>query len=123
VQGFVVPVPEANEQAYREMAEKAWETFRRHGALRVVEAWQDDVREGKQTDFLRSVRTQPGEKVVFAFVEWPSRAACDAAAERMQAEMQPPADGMPFDGKRMIYGGFEPIVELTRQGAPAGAER
>jgi uncharacterized protein YbaA (DUF1428 family) len=116
VQGFVIPVPEAKKQVYREMAEAAWEMFRGYGALRVVEAWQDDVPEGKQTDFFRSVKTQPGEKVVFSFMEWPSREVCDAASEKMQSEVQPPsADAMPFDGKRMIYGGFRPIVELTRR--------
>ena len=95
VQGFVVPVPEANKERYRAMAEEAWETFRGQGALRLVEAWQDDVPEGKQTDFFRSVKAKPGEKVVFSFVEWPSREVCDAAAERMQAEAQPPsADAM-----------------------------
>lgn len=120
VQGFVVPVPEASREAYRKTAEEAWPTFQRLGALRLVEAWQDDVREGRQTDFFRSVKTQPGEKVVFAFIEWPSRAVCDAAAKRMEAEMPPPsAAQMPFDGKRMIHGAFEPLVELTRPVAPA----
>jgi uncharacterized protein YbaA (DUF1428 family) len=117
VQGFVVPVPEAKKEAYRKMAEEAWETFRGYGALRIVEAWQADVPQGKQTDFFRSVKAEPGEKVVFSFVEWPSREVCDAASEKMQAEMQPPPAGeMPFDGKRMIYGGFAPVVELARQG-------
>jgi uncharacterized protein YbaA (DUF1428 family) len=115
VQGFVVPVPEAKKEAYRKMAEDAWEMFRGYGALRVVEAWQDDVPQGKQTDFFRSVKAKPGEKVVFSFMEWPSREVCDAAAAKMQAEMQPPpGDEMPFDPKRMIYGGFEPVVELTK---------
>lgn len=119
VQGFVVPVPDAKKEAYRAMAETAWETFRDYGALRIVEAWQDDVPEGKRTDFFRSVKTQPGEKVVFSFVEWPSREVCDAASARMQSEAQPPsADAMPFDGKRMIVGGFRPVVEL--EGSSAG---
>jgi uncharacterized protein YbaA (DUF1428 family) len=116
VQGFVVPVPEAKKEVYRKMAEAAWEMFRGYGALRIVEAWQDDVPEGKQTDFFRSVKAKPGEKVVFSFVEWPSREVCDAASARMQADVQPPpADEMPFDGKRMIYGGFQPVVELNRR--------
>jgi len=113
VQGFVVPVPEARKEAYRAMADEAWEMFRGYGALRLVEAWQDDVPAGKQTDFFRSVKAEPGENVVFSFVEWPSREVCDAASAKMQADMQPPSpDRMPFDGKRMIYGGFEPVVEL-----------
>lgn len=115
VQGFLIPVPDAKKEAYRKMAEEAWEMFRGYGALRVVEAWQDDVPEGKQTDFFRSVKTKPGEKVVFSFMEWPSREVCDAAAEKMQAEMQPPAGvEMPFDPQRMIYGGFVPVVELSK---------
>jgi uncharacterized protein YbaA (DUF1428 family) len=124
VQGFLLAVPDANQEAYRKLAEESWQTFQRFGALRVVEAWQDDVPEGKQTDFSRSVKARPDEKVVFSFIEWPSRAVWEAAARRMEAEMQPPpADQMPFDGKRMIYGCFEPVVELTRKGAPAGGER
>ena len=113
VQGFVVPVPETNQEAYRKMADEAWPMFRGYGALRLVEAWQDDVPQGKRTDFFRSVKAQPGEKVVFAFIEWPSLEVCTAAAAKMQAEAQPPsAADMPFDGKRMIYGGFEPVVEV-----------
>lgn len=111
VQGFALPVPEANKEAYRQMAQDAWGDFQGYGALRMLECWQDDVPEGKQTDFFRAVIAEPGEKVVFSFIEWPSREVCDAAEQKMQAEMQPPAD-MPFDGKRMIYGGFVPVVEL-----------
>lgn len=113
VQGFVIPVPEGKKEAYRKMAEEAWEFFKEYGALRVVEAWQDDVPEGKQTDFFRTVKAEPGEKVVFSFMEWPSREVCDAAGEKMQSDerMQAPPE-MPFDPKRMIYGGFKPVVEL-----------
>lgn len=114
VQGFVVPVPADKKEAYRKMADDAWEMFRGYGALRVVEAWQDDVPEGKQTDFFRTVKAEPGEKVVFSFIEWPSREVCDEAAKKMQEEMKEAAQQeMPFDGKRMIYGGFRPVVELT----------
>lgn len=111
MQGFVLPVPETSKEAYRKMAEDAWSMFQSYGALRVIEAWQDDVPQGKRTDFFRTVQAGPDEKVVFSFIEWPSRAVCDAAAERMQAEMTPP-DVMPFDGKRMIWGGFTPVLEL-----------
>ena len=120
VQGFVLAVPEANKEAYRKMATKAWDMFGGYGALRLVEAWQEEVPEGKQTDFFRSVQARPDEKVVFSFVEWPSREACDAASAKMQAEVQPPSpDELPFDGKRMIYGGFQPVVERIRQTAGA----
>ncbi|WP_255406054.1 DUF1428 domain-containing protein [Novosphingobium sp. CF614] len=114
VQGFVVPAYGDKMEAYRKMSEDAWAMFRDYGALRQVEAWQDDVPEGKQTDFFRTVKIEPGEKVAFSFIEWPSRAVCDAAMERMHAEMTPP-DDIPFDAKRMIYGGFQSIVELNRQ--------
>ena len=89
--------------------------FKGYGALRVVECWQDDVPEGKQTDFFRAVKAEPNENVVFSFMEWPSRAVCDAAAEKMKNDpnMQlPEGTEMPFDGKRMVYGGFNPVIAL-----------
>lgn len=113
LQGFVVPVLPGRQEAYRQMAEDAWALFSEFGALRVVEAWQDEVPAGKQTDFFRAVKAEPGESVVFAFMEWPSREVCDAAAAKMQSDerMKMPAD-VPFVGQRMIYGGFTPVVEL-----------
>ena len=84
----------------------------------MVAAWQDDVPEGKQTDFFRAVNAQPGEKVVFAFMEWPSRDICDEAAKAMMSgDAMPMPEDMPFDGKRMIYGGFAPVVTLEKQDA------
>jgi uncharacterized protein YbaA (DUF1428 family) len=113
VQGFLIPVPERRREDYRKMADDAWEMFKGYGATSVVEAWGDDVKEGKQTDFYRAVKAEPGEKVVFSWMTWPDRATCDAASVKMQndPEMKMP-DDMPFDGKRMIWGGFEPIVVL-----------
>jgi uncharacterized protein YbaA (DUF1428 family) len=113
VQGFIIPVPAAKQEAYRKMADEAWDMFKDFGALRVVEAWQDDVPEGKQTDFFRSVNAEPGEKIVFSFMEWPSREVCADAEQKMMSDerMQAPPD-MPFDPKRMIYGGFTPILEV-----------
>lgn len=109
VQGFIVPVPSAKREAYRQLADDMWPQFKEHGALRLVEAWGDDVPDGKRTDFRRSVKAAPDETVVFAFLEWPSREVCDAASK----QMQPPAGlEMPFDAKRMVYGGFETIVTL-----------
>lgn len=113
VQGFVLPARDRD--GYRKMAAEAWPIFAGYGALQVVETWQDDVPAGKQTDFFRSVKTEPGEQVVFAWMLWPSREVCDAAAEKMQSDerMQAPPDGgMPFDPGRMIYAGFLPVVEL-----------
>jgi len=117
VQGFIVPVPEAKRDDYRKMAEDAWTMFKGYGATSVVEAWGDDVPEGKHTDFYRAVKAEPGEKIVFSYMTWPSREVCDAAAEKMQNDPEmkmPEGMEMPFDGKRMVYGGFEPVVILNK---------
>ncbi len=113
VQGFVVPVRSDRQDDYRTMAAAAWPMFERYGALRVVEAWQSDVPEGETTDFYRAVKAEPGESVVFSYMLWPSREACEAAAAKMQndPDMTMP-DDMPFDPRRMIFAGFEPVVEL-----------
>ena len=111
--GYVLPVPDGNKDAYRALAEKASQVFRDHGATRVVEAWGDDVPDGKVTDFARAAHKQDGETVVFSWVEWPSKEARVAGWEKVMADerMQPDGTEDPFDGKRMIYGGFAPIVE------------
>ncbi len=111
--GFVAPVKAGNKQAYLDMATKAAVVFQEHGATRVVEAWGDDVPDGKTTDFKMAVKAEPDESIVFSFVEWPSKAARDAGwAKIMKDErMQPGDNPMPFDGKRMIYGGFSPVVD------------
>jgi uncharacterized protein YbaA (DUF1428 family) len=111
--GYVLPVPDGNKDAYRALAEKASRVFRDHGATRVVEAWGDDVPDGKVTDFARAAHKQNGETVVFSWVEWPSKEARVAGWEKVMADerMQPDGTEVPFDGKRMIYGGFTPIVE------------
>jgi uncharacterized protein YbaA (DUF1428 family) len=119
IQGFIVPVPADKQDAYREVAEKFWPIAHDFGATEHVEAWEADVRDGKQTDFRRSVKIRDGEKVVFAWVFWPDKATCDASHEKMMSDprMQEFGNDMPFDGKRLVYGGFEPIVE---EGKPAG---
>jgi len=111
--GYVLPVPDGNKDAYRALAEKASQVFRDHGATRVVEAWGDDVPDGKVTDFARAAHKQNGETVVFSWVEWPNKEARVAGWEKVMADerMQPDGTEVPFDGKRMIYGGFAPIVE------------
>jgi uncharacterized protein YbaA (DUF1428 family) len=111
--GYVVPVPKGNKQAYREMAAKAADVFKEYGATRVVEAWGDDVPNGEVTDFRRAVKAKEGENVVFSFVEWPDKATRDAAWPKIMEDkrMQPDPDKMPFDGKRMFWGGFRPILD------------
>ena len=115
VQGFIIPVPAGKREDYRKMAEDAWVMFKDYGALRVVEAWGDDVPDGKVTDFRRAVKAEPDENVVFSFMEWPAREVCDAAAKKMMSagKMKPPQGmPMPFDMKRMVYGGFTRVVTL-----------
>ena len=115
--GYLVPVPNANKEAYRDMARKAATVFKDHGALRVVEAWGDDVPDGKVTDYKGAVKAEEGENVVFSFVEWPSKQVRDAGWKAVMEDERmktPPAD-MPFDGKRMIYGGFQPILDTARE--------
>ena len=111
--GYVVPVPSGNKKAYREMATKAAEVFKEYGATRVVEAWGDDVPDGKVTDFKRAVKARDDETVVFSFVEWPDKATRDAAWPRIMEDrrMQPDRDKMPFDGQRMFWGGFKPLLD------------
>lgn len=115
VQGFIVPVPEDKRDAYRAMAEQATEAFIDYGAIRVVEAWGEDVPDGKVTDFKRAVQASDDEVVVFSWIEWPDKATCDAGAERMQNDerFKMPAE-MPFDGKRMIWAGFAPFLDISQ---------
>ena len=119
--GFVAAVPEGRKADFVAHAREAWEAiFRPLGALSQVECWGDDVPDGEVTSFPMAVRAEPGEVVVFSWIEWPDRATHDAANAAMRA---PDADlaarleamaAMPFDGKRMIHGGFAPVVELRR---------
>lgn len=113
VDGFVAAVPDANRDAYVRLATDAARVFKAHGALRVVECWGDDVPEGKLTSFPMAVRREPGETVVFAWIVWPDKATRDAAHPKVEAAMRtrPDTDPVPFDGKRMIYGGFEMVVD------------
>lgn len=113
VDGYLLPVPEANRSQYRDLARKCADVFLEHGALRVVEAWGDDVPAGKTTDYRRAVLLEDGESVVFSWIEWPSRQVRDAAWPRLMADerMKPDSGRMPFDGKRMIWGGFETILD------------
>ena len=115
VQGFIVPVPNDKREAYRKMAEDVWTLFKDYGALRLVEAWDDHVPAGKVTDFRRAVKAGADEKIVFSFIEWPSRTVCDAAHAKMAEDdrmKMTPGQEMPFDGKRLVHGGFTPVVDL-----------
>ena len=111
--GFVVPVPEANKDAYRQSAADGAPLFQEFGVQRHIEAWESDVPEGKVTDFHKSVDAKADEKVVFSWFEYPSREARDSANEKMMNDprMKELGANMPFDGQRMIVGGFDAIVE------------
>lgn len=114
VDGFVVAVPAANRDAYRQHAAQAAPLFMEFGATRLVECWGDEVPGGKLTDFRRAVDAKADEVVVFSWIEYPSKAVRDAAHERMMNDprMKAMAGEMPFDGRRMIFGGFAPILDV-----------
>jgi uncharacterized protein YbaA (DUF1428 family) len=113
IDGFVLAVPVANRDAYLAHATKAAAVFRKHGALRVIECWGDDVPEGTLTSFTLAVQRKDNEAVVFSWIEWPSREARDAGMAKVMAdpEMDMDPSSMPFDRKRMVFGGFRTIVE------------
>jgi uncharacterized protein YbaA (DUF1428 family) len=112
-EGFIAPVPEANKDAYRTHATNFASLSPEFGIGRHVEAWDNDVPEGKLTDYRKAVDAKPDEKIVLAFFEYPNRQARDAANEKFMSDprMADMGKDMPFDGKRMIMGGFEAIVE------------
>ena len=114
--GFVVPVSEGKRDAYRELASKMAKVFRQKGATHVVEAFGNDVPKGEVTDFYRAVKAEEGEGVVFSFIEWPDKATRDEAWKAIMADesLRPEGD-MPFDGKRMFWGGFEKILDTAEQ--------
>jgi len=115
VQGFVIPVPKANKEAYTKVAEASGVIFQEYGAVRIVENWSETTPDGKVTDFKMAVKAEADEAVVFSWIEWPDKATCDAAAEKMQNDARFEKMGeMPFDGKRMIYAGFDPIYETSK---------
>jgi uncharacterized protein YbaA (DUF1428 family) len=114
VDGFVVPVPEGAKDEYRALATKMGGKCKALGALHYFEGWGDDLQHGKVTDFFMAVKAEEGENVVFSFIVWPDKQTRDSGWEKLMAdpEMQPGANPMPFDGKRMFWGGFQPMVEL-----------
>jgi len=120
VDGFVIAVPTANKAAFVEHAEHFDRMLMSEGALRVVECWGTDVPHGKQTDFFGAVKATDDETVCFSWVEWPDRATRDACHAKMKAMMESGEFAelagdhaqMPFDGARMIFGGFETVVNL-----------
>lgn len=116
VDGFVIAVPKANKDLFIEHAKKGDAVFMEYGATRILECWGDDVPKGEQTDFYRAVNAKDDEAVLFSWVEWPDKTVRDQARPKVMADprMKPENNPMPFDGKRLIYGGFQPVVTLGR---------
>ncbi len=113
VDGFIVAVPKANREAYIRHAAEAAPIFLEMGVTRHVEAWASDIPDGKVTDFRKAVQATEDEDVVFAWFEYPDRATRDAVGQKMMSDprMEQMGQSMPFDGKRMIYGGFATLLD------------
>ena len=121
IDGFVLAVPTADRQKFIDHAATANQVFIEQGATRAFECWGDDVPDGKQTDFRRAVQAKDDETVVFSWIEWPDKATRDRVFAKMDEltktdeRISPEKNPMPFDGKRMIFGGFEPVVMLPKR--------
>ena len=121
ISGFVSPVPTGNKEQYRRFAADSVAMFKGHGTTRLMEAWENDVPSGEVTDFRRAVDARDGEVIVFSWQEFPDKAVADAAGERIMNDpaMDEMMGKMPYDGSRMIYGGFDGLFEVgTRDGKP-----
>lgn len=113
IDGCVIAVPNANKTAYLEHCQKAAEVFKDHGALKLVECWGDDIPDGEVTSFPLAVKCKEDETVCFSWILWPSKQARNEGMAKVMADprLHPDTNPMPFDGKRMIYGGFEVVVD------------
>ena len=111
ITGFLTPVKTADKERYVKSAEKSWPLFQKYGALEQVETWGEDVPDGKVTSFPMAVKKGDDEVVVFSWLRWPDRATADKCWEQMQSDPAFSDMDMPFDGKRMMWGGFAPIFE------------
>ena len=111
IDGFVIAVPKANKEKFIQHAATVDVLFKEFGALRIVECWGDDVPDGKVTSFPMAVQLKPDEVVVFSWIEWPSKQVRDAGMAKIMADPRMQGE-MPFDGKRMIYGGFQAVFEI-----------
>ncbi len=117
VTGFLLAVPEKNKEAYRKMAEDYWPLFKEYGCLSVQENWGVDVPDGKVTSFPMAVKKEAGEVVVFSWMVWPDKETCDKGWQEIQKDPRmSEISEMPFDGKRMMWGGFEPLVRFSAKG-------
>lgn len=111
-QGFLCAVPEKNKERYRAAALKGWEIFRRFGAVEMVETWGVDIPDGKVTSFPMATKMEAGDTVVFSWIVWPDRETADAATRKMMEDPAMAEMDMPFDGMKMMWGGFEELVHV-----------
>jgi len=115
IAGFVIPVPADKREAYRRWAENGAKLFKEYGCLEIVESWEDNVPAGQQTDFRRAVDAKAGEKIVFTWQVWPDKATLDSVEAKMHEDERFEVSGeIPFDAKRLIYGGFTPLHTMGR---------
>ena len=112
IDGLVTPVPADKKKAYVESEKQRAALLKECGATRIVDAWGDDVPDGKVTDYKGAVKANPDEKIVYSWIEWPSKEIRDKGWEKLMKDPRMQPSQMPFDGKRMIYGGFSPILDL-----------
>ena len=114
IDGFVVAVPSKNKEAYKASANRGWALFKEYGAERMMECWGDDVPDGKVTDFKRAVQAKPDETIVFSWIVWPSKEVRNAGQAKMKDDPRMKDMEMPFDGQRMIWGGFDVLVDVKK---------
>ena len=114
IDGFVIPCAKAKRLEFIDHAHRIDKFFLEWGATEVIECWEDDVPKGENTDFRCAVKATDDEDVIFSWIVWPDKATRDAAMQAMENDERMMAEPMPFDGKRMIFGGFTPVVELKR---------
>ncbi|MEO9944331.1 MAG: DUF1428 domain-containing protein [Paraglaciecola sp.] len=113
IDGFIAAVLKTNKDKYLEHAKSTAVVFKEYGALNVVETWEDEVPDGEVTSFPMAVKKQPDEAIVFSWIVWPSKGVRDSGWQKVMEDprMQPDENPMPFDGKRLIYGGFNTILD------------
>ncbi len=115
VAGFIIPVPENKRDAYRAWAERSAALMAELGCIEIVESWEDNVPDGSQTDFRKAVAAEPDEKIVFTWQVWPDKATVDRAEQVMQDDPRFDLPGdIPFDPKRIVFGGFSPLLKMGR---------
>lgn len=124
VSGFLIPVPKNKKEEYVALAEKAAVLFKEYGVLEIFENWEDNVPDGKVTDFRRAVQAKGDEAIVFSWMIWPDKATAEAGEQKMKSDPRmEEMSSMPFDGMRMIWGGFSPVFTMGHKAQQSAAGR